>query len=187
MARLLRPRRAGFTLVELLVVITIIALLIALLLPAIQKAREIANSMSCSNNLRSIGQAVIGFTGDKSLPSAGTHVTGTVASNTYTPWNVVGTPATFVGRYRPIGSIYRAREGSIDHWLTERYCLYTGTPAGRVWRGEIHHDPWPLQQAEATVVHNTMVAPLRMSLPTAPPVLHFAKRLDVVGWMPETV
>lgn len=98
MARLLRPHRAGFTLVELLVVITIIALLIALLLPAIQRAREAANSLSCSNNLRTIGQAVIGFAGDKSFPSAGSHVTGNVGSNTYTPWNVIGTPQALVGR-----------------------------------------------------------------------------------------
>jgi len=87
MARLLRPRRAGFTLVELLVVITIIALLIALLLPAIQRAREVANSMSCSNNLRTIGQAVIAFAGDKSLPTAGVYTTGNPATNTYTPFS----------------------------------------------------------------------------------------------------
>jgi uncharacterized protein YqjF (DUF2071 family) len=95
--------------------------------------------------------------------------------------------AAFAGRYRPSGLVSHAAVDSIEYWLTERYCLYATNRRGRIWRGNIHHAPWPLQPAEADIECNTMGDQLRLMLPQRAPLLHFAKRLDVVVWTLEAV
>lgn len=87
--------------------------------------------------------------------------------------------------YAPTGPVQPALPGTLEHWLVERYCLYS-TRGRRLYRGEIHHDPWPLQAGTAQVLANTMTDPLPVPLAGEPRV-HFAKRLDVVGWLPEAV
>jgi hypothetical protein len=97
-----------------------------------------------------------------------------------------GPPAEFRGSYRPAGDASPAPPGSIDHFLTERYCLYTLDAQGNVWRGEIHHRPWPLQAAEADIELNTMGEQVGLDL-KGTPLLHFAARQDVVFWRIERV
>jgi uncharacterized protein len=90
----------------------------------------------------------------------------------------------FSGSYRPTGSRFQAVSGSLEHFLTERYCLYAAE-RGRVYRADIHHRPWPLRPAEADIDLNTM--PPDGILLEGAPLLHFSKRQDVVVWPLEQV
>jgi uncharacterized protein YqjF (DUF2071 family) len=92
-------------------------------------------------------------------------------------------PAQFVARYRPTGPVFRSQPGSLEAFLTERYCLYSVSPRGTLYRGEIHHRRWPLQPAKAELVHNTL--PQADGLPPLPdtaPLLHYAGCLEVLIW-----
>ncbi len=91
--------------------------------------------------------------------------------------------AKFSASYRPAGPEYRSAAGTLEAWLTERYCLYSADSAGRIYRGEIDHQPWPLQPAEAIVHTNTLGDWLGIEMANPPAALHFAKSLDVRAWM----
>jgi len=94
-------------------------------------------------------------------------------------------PATFAGQYRPTGPIYLSKPGTLESWLTERYCLYAANRRGTTWRGDIHHQQWPLQPAEAAIERNSMTDQIHLTLPDTAPLLHFARRLDVIAWLPQ--
>ena len=85
----------------------------------------------------------------------------------------------FSAAYRPAGPVFHAEPGSLEHFLTERYCLYA-EHEGELYRADIHHRPWPLQRAEARVDLNT-IAPVRLDA-AAEPLEHYSARLDVVIW-----
>jgi uncharacterized protein YqjF (DUF2071 family) len=104
----------------------------------------------------------------------------------YRSRRLAGPPARLVARYWPTGPRFTAAPGTFEHWLTERYCLYTTGRDGAPRRTEIHHGPWPLHPAEAEIAENTMAEPLGLRLRGEPHVL-FSPRQDVVIWPPARV
>ena len=90
--------------------------------------------------------------------------------------------AEFAATYKPIGAVVTPLPGSLEYFLTERYCLYTVDRDFRARRLEIHHQPWPLQAAEATIAVNTMAEASGIRLPATAPLLHFVRRQDMVAW-----
>ena len=90
----------------------------------------------------------------------------------------------FSARFQPSSEPTLSAPGSLEHWLTERYCLYAMSPSGALFRGEVHHDPWPLQKAEAEIEENELLRPHGFSVNGPPVLLHFSRRLDVIVWSP---
>jgi uncharacterized protein len=87
----------------------------------------------------------------------------------------------FCGRYRPISPAQLRDPGTLEHWFTERYCLYT-VVGNSVYRAEIHHEQWPLQDAEAEISNNTMASAAGIQLPEIQPLLHFSRQVEVLVW-----
>jgi uncharacterized protein YqjF (DUF2071 family) len=93
--------------------------------------------------------------------------------------------AEFRARYRPVAPVYRAAAGSLDHWLTERYALFT-VHGGQLLRLDIEHEPWPLQHATVDIASNTMAAASGITLPGDAPHVRYAAKLDVMAHWPVT-
>lgn len=88
--------------------------------------------------------------------------------------------------YSANGAPFKAQVGTLEYFLTERYCLYAEKADGTLLRGEIHHAPWNLQQASASFGTNTMTEKLGIEI-SGPPVLHFSKLQEMIAWTPRVV
>lgn len=101
-------------------------------------------------------------------------------------WTISGVPASFAGRYRGTADAFEPAPGSLEHFLTERYCFYASAGA-RLWRGDIVHPRWRLQIGEAALTTNTMLAAAGVHASTSHPLLHYAAFQDVRFWWPQRV
>jgi uncharacterized protein YqjF (DUF2071 family) len=95
--------------------------------------------------------------------------------------------AAFAADYAPRGTAFVARPGTLEHFLTERYCVYVVDDQRRILRGEIHHPPWKLQPATAALRQNCVAAAAGIALPDEPPLLHYSGRQDMLAWSLEPV
>ena len=95
--------------------------------------------------------------------------------------------AELMATYGPIGPPSVALRGTLEYFLVERYCLYHINHRAHAYRLDIHHPPWPLQPAEGELPRNSMAEAAGLHLPAVRPLLHFAKRQDMVAWLPRTI
>lgn len=98
-----------------------------------------------------------------------------------------GAAAHFRAQYSAAGEAMTPAAGSLEHFLTERYCLYTVRDSGAVHRLEIHHRPWLLQPATAELDAGAMLMAAGLTIPAAAPLLHFSAIQPMIGWLPERV
>jgi hypothetical protein len=99
-------------------------------------------------------------------------------------------PVVFNARYRGLGPSARlaeSRVGTLEYFLMERYCLYSSNRDGQAIKASLHHESWPLEEAEAEIEQNDLATAFGIQLPDVEPVLHYARRLAVYVWSAELV
>lgn len=89
-------------------------------------------------------------------------------------------PATSRMRYCPMeGIVKHAAPGTIEHFLIERYILYTTDDEHRLCRARVHHQPYPIQRADVLDLEETLVWAAGIKRPESAPLRHYASEVNV--------
>ncbi|ELZ40021.1 hypothetical protein C463_16002 [Halorubrum californiense DSM 19288] len=89
--------------------------------------------------------------------------------------------ARFDATYAPTGEAFTPESGSLPAFLLENYRFYTAGSGGRLYVGEIDHEPWTLRPAEAEIRANTLFAANGFEAPDGEPILHYAEPIAVTA------
>jgi uncharacterized protein len=94
-------------------------------------------------------------------------------------------PAEFEVHFKTFGEDHFAKPGTLEHFLTERYCFYSVMKNG-LHRSEVHHWPWPLKKVTGEVLQNSLLEPHLNGnkISDQEPLFHFSHGVDVVCWNP---
>lgn len=87
-------------------------------------------------------------------------------------------PGTLTTRYEVTGPASPAKPGTLDHFLIERYILYTEKD-GKLMRGRVHHSPYPVQPARVISVKEDLIAAAGIKRADVPPLVHYASEVQV--------
>ena len=90
-------------------------------------------------------------------------------------------PATFEASWEINDTIPYSHPGSLEFFLTERYCLYSEDD-GELFRSRIHHQPWPLHKAKLISLESSMIESQGLPTPKGEPLLHYCEELEVKIW-----
>jgi uncharacterized protein YqjF (DUF2071 family) len=88
-------------------------------------------------------------------------------------------PCAFDATYHPSGTPAEPQPGTLAHFLTENYRFYVADADGRVYRGDINHDPWRLQPADLDIRANDLFSANGFDRPDGDPIVHYSPGIDV--------
>ena len=106
----------------------------------------------------------------------------------YSRRRLVRSSVIFKARYRGMGPTHKTAEmppGSFEYFFSERNCVFSINRGGQPIRANLHHVPWPLEEAEAEIERNDLATAVGIELPKMEPVLHYSRRLAVYVWPAE--